>query len=169
MQSENTAKRILEFASHLDGIDVEILRQGLEISRLHRQIEQRFEHDWAQWGLSAVQVRILMSLFHNDEGTMTPALLSEEAILTRSAMTGALDSLEKLGHLERRRHAEDRRKVAVCLTPSGRAFLREHLPSLYRKIHRLMSHLTQQERAFFQRAYRKMLDLLVSDLLEDRK
>ena len=168
MPTENTTKRIVEFACRM-GIDQRTLREGLEIAGLHRQVEQVIENDLAGWGLTARQVEIMESLYHNTDGTMTPADLAVEVALTRSAMTSALDSLEKLGHTVRMPHPTDRRMVAISLTAQGREFISQRLPERYRKFHRVMSCLSSDERTILLRTYRKILDVLVRDIAADRK
>ncbi len=169
MPSESTIKRIVEFVSRMEGVDPQILHEGLEIARLHHQLEQIIENDLASEGLAARQVEIMESLYHNKEGTMTPAELSDEVSLTRSAMTSALDSLEKLGHTVRMPHPTDRRMVAVSLTPSGREFIRKRLPERYQKFHRIMSSLSKNERTLLVRTYKKMIDILVHEMVEGRR
>jgi DNA-binding MarR family transcriptional regulator len=169
MPSERTIKQIVEFASRLDGIDPNVIREGLEVAHLHHQLEQLIENDLAGWGLTARQVEIMESLFHNPDGTMTPADLADEVSLTRSAMTSSLDSLEKLGHTVRMSHPTDRRMVAICLTPSGREFIRQRLPQRYRRFHRVMSGLSKDERAIQLRTYRKVFDLLSSAIVAEPK
>lgn len=169
MPSQSTIKGIVAFAGRLKGIDVHVLHEGLEIARLHRQVEQVIENDLAGWGLTARQVEIMESLYHNPEGALTPADLSDEVGLTRSAMTSALDSLEKLGHTVRQPHPSDRRMVAISLTPSGRTFIGRHLPERYQRISRIMNSLSKNDRAALLNSYRKVLDLLACDMVEDRK
>jgi DNA-binding MarR family transcriptional regulator len=169
MPSESTTKRIMEFASRMEGIDPTILQEGLGIVHLHRQVEQVVENDMAGWGLTARQVEIMEALYHNTEGIMTPADLSDEVLLTRSAMTSSLDSLEKLGYTHRAPHPTDRRMVAISLTPSGRQFIGQRLPERYQKLHRIMSSLLSEERAILLRTYRKVIDMLVCDLVQERK
>jgi DNA-binding MarR family transcriptional regulator len=170
MPNENTIKQIMEFASHLDDIDLNVLGDGLEIARLHRQLEQVVENDLiAGWGLTARQVEIMESLYHNAEGTATPADLSEEVGLTRSAMTSVLDSLEKLGYTVRGPHPSDRRMVVITLTPTGRDFISLRLPERYQKLHRIIGTLSDQERTNLLHAYRKVLDALIGELKEIHK
>ena len=166
MPSHRTIHGIVDFASKLEGIDVGVLREGLEIARLHREVERAVENDLAGWGLTARQIEIMESLCHNAESVMTPADLSEEVGLTRSAMTSALDSLEKRGHTARALHPTDRRMVAISLTPSGREFIGQRLAERYRKVSRIMEALSKRERALLLDAYRKVLDLLASDMAE---
>ena len=164
MPSKSAIKRIVEFASRLKGVDPHILQQGLEIAHLHHRVEQIIENDLSRWGLTARQVEILESLFHNTEGTMTPADLADEVALSRSAMTSALDSLEKLGYTARAPHPSDRRMIAISLTQSGREFISRRLPERYQKFHRVMSSLSSRERTTLLQTYAKIIDLISSDM-----
>lgn len=169
MPSQSTIEGIVSFASRLKGIDLQVLREGFEIARLHRRVEQVIENDLAGWGLNARQVEIMEALFHNPEGTLTPADLSEMVGLTRSAITSALDSLEKLGHIVRRPHATDRRMIAISLTPPGRAFIEKHLPERYQRVHRIVGRLSKEERNSLLNMYAKVLEFLAADLVKGGK
>lgn len=166
MPSESTIKRIVEFASRLKGVDPLILQEGLWIAHLHHHLEQMIENDSAAWGLTARQVEIMEALYHNAEGTLTPADLSDEVGLTRSAMTSALDCLEKQHYTVRKPHPTDRRMVAISLTASAREFISKRLPERYQKFHRVMNSLSSNERKSLQQTYRKLLDLLKKEIGE---
>ncbi len=163
MPSQQTINGILDFASKLNEIDLEVLRKGLELANRHRKVEQAVEHDLAGWGLNARQIEILESLYHNPEGTLTPADLSDEVSLTRSAMTSALDSLERQGYTVRSSHPTDRRMVVISLTKTGLAFIEKHLPERYRKVHRIVSCLSEKERDCMLRSYTKIFEFISSD------
>lgn len=161
MPSHSTIHGIVEFASNIEGIDIGALREGLDIWRLHREVQRAVESDLAGWGLTLRQIEVMELLYHKAEGLTTPADLAEEVGLTRSAMTSTLDSLEKLGHTTRTPHPTDRRMLAVSLTPSGRDFIGERLVERYRKLSRIMDALSKRERALLLNAYGKVLDLLM--------
>lgn len=167
MLSENII-RIMEYVRSLDGIDPQVLQEGLEIARLHRQMEQVIENDMAGWGLTARQVEIMEYLYHGEEATMTPAELSDIVGLTRSAMTSALDSLENLGYTVRAPHPSDRRMIAITLTPAGRVFIAKRLPERYKKLYHVMDSLSKNERTVLIRVYRKVIELLVSGMKDER-
>lgn len=162
MPDEGTIGRIVEFGSRLKGVDARVLREGLEIVHLHRRLEQVMENDLTAWGLTPRQFQIMESLYHNAEGTATPAQLADEVSLSRSAMTSALDALEKLGHTARSPHPSDRRMLVISLTPSGRALIGQYLPDMYTRFSLVMGSLSARERAFLLRTYRKILDLVIS-------
>jgi MarR family transcriptional regulator, negative regulator of the multidrug operon emrRAB len=168
MPSRMTTERILDFASRIEGIDLDLLREGLEVISLHRRVEQVVEDDLADWGLTARQVEIMETLYHYAKGTLTPADLSDEVGLTRSAMTSALDSLEKLGHVVRKRHPTDRRMLAISLTPSGRTFIEGRLPERYQRICEVQDCLSKAERDSLLRSFVKVLDFLSADTAKRR-
>ena len=119
--------------------------------------------------MTARQVEIVEALYHNSEGTMTPADLSEEVGLTRSSMTGALDSLEKLGYITRMPHPSDRRMIIISLTSSGQQFINKHLPERYRRLFMIVSCLSSDERAVLLEGYKKVIDLLVNGIAGGKK
>jgi len=61
-------------------------------------------------------------------------------------MTGLLDGLEQKGMVKRLAHPEDRRKVSIQLTDTGRQVLDEMLPDYYSRIAKLMVKLSENER-----------------------
>jgi len=58
-------------------------------------------------------------------GPTQPARLAEISVMSRAAVTNALNTLERDGLVERRPLPDDRRAVAAALTPAGVAAVRE--------------------------------------------
>ncbi|WTW97889.1 MarR family transcriptional regulator [Streptomycetaceae bacterium NBC_01309] len=58
-------------------------------------------------------------------GPTQPARLAELSVMSRSALTNAVNTLERDGLVERRRTPEDKRAVIVALTPRGEAAVAE--------------------------------------------
>ena len=54
-----------------------------------------------------------------DHGPLSPSALGERLIVTRSTVTGVLDSLERRGFVRRTPHPTDRRSVVVEITSRG--------------------------------------------------
>ena len=128
MPSPHTTNRIIEFARRFDDLDLNLIEEGLRIAHLHHEIDREIETHTADWGLTARQVAIMEIMFHNADQTLTPAELADEVGLTRSAMTSALDALEKAGHATRAPHPSDRRMIAIALTDAGRKLMQQVLP-----------------------------------------
>ena len=164
MSREQLMSRIVEYARSCGQFDLEVLRDGFELIHLHRMIEQLVEENLAEKGISLRLVEIMECLFHHPDGVMTPADLSEEVNLSRSAMTSALDSLEKLGYAMRRPHPVDRRMFEISLTESGRSFIGGLLPERYEKFIRIMEATGEEERAMLLRTYRKIFNMLKAEL-----
>ncbi len=164
MSVSSTHERIVEYASQFKGIDCDVLRDGLELTHLHRTIEHLVEDYLADWGLNLRLVEIMECLFHQEGGVMTPADLATAVDLSRSAMTWALDSLEKLGYAVRQAHPTDRRMFEISLTESGQAFIKSRLGERYQKYARIMSVLTESDRSFLLQAYTKIINALQAEL-----
>ncbi|WP_344966774.1 MarR family transcriptional regulator [Streptosporangium fragile] len=58
-------------------------------------------------------------------GPTQPARLAEISVMSRSAVTNAVNTLERDGLVERRPVPGDRRALVVALTPAGEAAVRE--------------------------------------------
>lgn len=52
-------------------------------------------------------------------GEMETTALAEECDLAKGTLSGMLDTLERRGLVERKRHAQDGRRIIVSLTPDG--------------------------------------------------
>ncbi len=133
--------------------------EGLALVRLHRQVEMLMQARMAGSGLTATQLDILERLNVIADG-LSPTVLSDELVLSRSAMTGALDALERRGYARRTRHPTDRRRLGISLTPTGRELIERGLPERMRALHRVVGVLSPDERRTVIGAYRKVLNAL---------
>jgi DNA-binding MarR family transcriptional regulator len=71
-------------------------------------------------------------------------------------MTGLIDSLLKDGLVKKYQDTEDRRQVWVELTPKAEAFLKEIMPSHFKRIAKFMSAITREEGEQLIRISRKL-------------
>lgn len=58
-------------------------------------------------------------------GPTMPARLAELSVMSRSAVTNAVNTLERTGFVERRRSATDGRAITIALTSKGEESVRE--------------------------------------------
>jgi len=75
----------------------------------------------AGFGVGATEMMMLSQLYTT--GPCTPTDLAEFLSITTASMTALLDRLEAGGHIVRRRHPTDRRRILVELDPQARATL----------------------------------------------
>ncbi|QDU71093.1 MarR family transcriptional regulator [Mucisphaera calidilacus] len=158
MFSEQIIEGSIAFALEHTDVDEAVMRDGLSIIALHSAVDHAVETDiQARLGITKGQISVLKVIYHHPAGQVTPAELAEESDLTRSAITGVLDALEKLGHIERMPHPSDRRMILVVLSASGRAFAASCLKKHYQMVFEIMSRLTQRERQTLLSSYAKVL------------
>jgi len=170
MPNVETIKGIMDFARRLEkDIDLQAIRDGLQMMALHRKVEHASEEFLARWDLTPRQFEILEILYFSPDGVETPASLSDEVGLTRSAMTSVLDALEALGYIARGPHPKDRRMITISLAPVGREFIKERLPERYRSMADIVGGLLPTERQAMIQAYTKILDAIQEHLAEDQK
>nr|BFE84548.1 hypothetical protein GCM10020093_071490 [Planobispora longispora] len=80
-------------------------------------------------------------------GPTQPARLAEISVMSRSAVTNVVNTLERDGLVERRPVPEDRRAVTVALTAGGEAAVREAFAEQTRREQEWFSSLDAGERA----------------------
>jgi DNA-binding MarR family transcriptional regulator len=81
----------------------------------------------ATFGVGATEGSALGELYLN--GELTPTDLARRLRLTTPTTTEVLDRLERAGHVARKRHPHDRRKVLVSLDSETSATIERHAPA----------------------------------------
>jgi len=95
-------------------------------------------------GLTETELTALEQLV---ESSSTPSELARLMDVSTAASTGVVDRLERRGHVERRKHPTDRRRLEVHVTDQGRAELLRHLRPMIRVLADLDATLSAGERA----------------------
>lgn len=88
----------------------------------------------------------LVALEHLVESPSGPGELARLLEVSTAASTGVVDRLERRGHVERRPHAEDRRRTEVHVTTAGREEIVGHLMPMLVALRELDEGLSEQER-----------------------
>jgi DNA-binding MarR family transcriptional regulator len=111
-----------------------------------------------RWGLQLGEFDVLATIRRSGPPfTLAPSQLTKWLMLSPSGITSRLDRLEKLGFIERKASAEDRRSLLVVLTPVGKKVIDEAVTAHVANETKLLSALTAAER--------KTLDQLLRTLL----
>ena len=161
MVRQETIKKIIDYAKKIPELDPEMVRDGISIFHLHREIDILAEdYTSKRFGISARQFDTLEALFHKQDKLLTPAQLAEEVHLTRSAMTGTLDSLERKRYISRKAHPTDRRRIIISLTRKGADFCEDIMPERYKAMCRVMKSLSEEARENIQEVYGQVLSTL---------
>lgn len=140
----------------------------LDILRSLRRIVKRVEGASAQLeeahGITAPQLLCLHALVR--AGSLTQIELSREVRLSASTVVGVIDRLEAKGLVVRRRDAEDRRRIHVSPTDSGRAIERDAPEPLQHQVERGLAELPPGEQADIAAALERLVRLLEAERID---
>jgi DNA-binding MarR family transcriptional regulator len=90
----------------------------------------------------------LMAITHvSNAGTLGPSELAHRIDVTTGAVTALVDRLTERGHLERRPHPTDRRKLLVQVTPHALHEVMQHVMPLAVDVQAMAGTFTDGERA----------------------
>lgn len=79
-------------------------------------------------------------------GEMEARHLAGEANVTKGTLTGVLDTLERRGLVQRRRHQEDRRLVSVAITLAGEELIARIYPAFNAQESEIAALMTGRQR-----------------------
>lgn len=100
-----------------DGVDVYI---GRKISILARRIHRKIDKEASQYGITAVQARILGFIYcKSDKKDIFQRDIEEELDIRRSSVTSVLQLMEKNRYIKRVSVSEDARLKKIIITEKG--------------------------------------------------
>ncbi|MFD6321543.1 MarR family winged helix-turn-helix transcriptional regulator [Streptomyces sp. NPDC058442] len=110
----------------------------------------RVAHEFAQaHGLHPTDVQALVAILDagQDGSTepMTPGRLRRQLNLTSGAVTACIDRLERVGHIQRVRAADDRRVVHLYFAEPARGLIRDYFRPLARSTDIARGRFTPEE------------------------
>jgi DNA-binding MarR family transcriptional regulator len=160
MKDQRYTDMIIESLKTWPDKDKKIIHEGLFLLDIHREIEMVADIVGSKLGLHVRQIEILEILYNHPDMQLTPAQLADEVHLTRSTMTGNLDSLQKKGFVKRESHPDDRRMLLITLTQKGIDFCKEAMPQRYTDILMVMKGMSDDERKSLREIYEKLLGII---------
>lgn len=119
-------------------------------------------------GLSPSAFNVLMALHNTTDRTLEPCQLAQRLLISRPSVTGLLDTLQSKGLIDRLPHAEDRRRVLVCLTDEGLHLLESHFETHYREMNKLFDDLSADETAEMVGLLRRVRGAVPPDFVDVR-
>lgn len=103
--------------------------------------------------LTVSQFGVLEALYHL--GPLSQTQLGEKILKSNANLTTVVDSLEKKHHVIRKRDEEDRRKVAVHLTETGRKLIARVFPRHAKAVSLELEFLSKEEKTVLENILRK--------------
>ena len=134
------------------------------LGRMQLLAERAIESVFSAHGLQRGEFDVLAALRRSGAPfELAPSVLADTLMLSRAGMTGRLDRLESAGLVQRIADPADRRAIRVALTPDGRVRVDEVVTAHIENETRLLSSLSDHERAELDRIAR----ILLADLERD--
>lgn len=125
-------------------VEVAVVQIADQLERVTQQ-QQQFERQLAR--RLAVDATGLAAMEHlMRAGESTPSELSRKLGVSTAAMTLVVDRLAGAGHVSRRPHPTDRRKVVITATPATATTAQALVEPLTRGVETLISSLDTHER-----------------------
>ncbi len=143
------------------GETLDILRS---LRRIVRRVEAASVDLEASQGVTAPQLLCLRALVR--AGHLTQIELSREVHLSASTLVGVIDRLEAKGLVTRRRDAEDRRRIHVEPTESGRRTERASPEPLQHQLERGLDALPESERDAIAKSLVRLVGLLEAEHID---
>jgi MarR family 2-MHQ and catechol resistance regulon transcriptional repressor len=133
---------------------VRALNAFINLERASDALNGRLAPPLEAQGLTTGQFGILEALLHL--GPMCQHELGKKLLRSRGNITLVVDNLEKRGWVRRVRQKDDRRRVEIQLTPTGRRLIGRVFPTHAHAIAEEMTRLTAGEQETLRRICRKL-------------
>jgi DNA-binding MarR family transcriptional regulator len=137
VEREDSHGGIEQLAPTAEDLSAATRRLDVALARLHAALARRLQ----------VSQPELMAITHiSSEGVLGPTELAHRIDVTTGAVTALVDRLAERGHLERRPHPADRRKLLLTVTPHAREEVLRHITPLAQDIGALAGTFSEEER-----------------------
>ena len=117
----------------------------LNVRRTAARLESHFGRLFRRHGLSEATYNVLRILRASGEEGRCWSDIREDLVVPVPDVTRLIDRLEKSGHVERTRSADDRRKVFVRITPKGRGLVDGLDEPVRRMLRERLGHVSEAE------------------------
>jgi DNA-binding MarR family transcriptional regulator len=121
-----------------------------------------------QRGLPSSTALIVLEVLRGEGGPLAPSVVASRSFVSRPALSGVMETLERRGFLRRYPDPADRRGVLVEITSNGKETLERLLPELHRAEVRWTRGLSDSRKADLLRGLGQLQHHLRADPAEPR-
>lgn len=158
MRSDHVDSIVEQWARERPGLPTDALALVARILRLQRLLDDRVDRSLEGFGLNRGEMNVLATLRRSGPPyELTPTELYQGLLLSSGAMTNRIDHLEDRGYVRRTPDREDRRRVRVALTPSGRELIDRAMDLHVTDVESHLGFLDPDERAQLSSLLRRVL------------
>jgi len=122
-----------------------------------KTLDDLYNQHLGEYGLNTSSFLALVMLMGSEDNRLNPIDLSNALVASRTNVTRLTDELVAAGWVARNPSTEDRRRVDLSLTESGRALILRILPRIWNLIEQQWAGFSRDESTEFNRLLRKML------------
>ncbi|MCW2526084.1 MAG: pecS [Pseudonocardiales bacterium] len=126
------------------------------IARLHQAQAAASEASYAELGITNGDFAVLAALRRNEPKTLSAGDLIGELMISSGGVTQRVDRLADRGLVDRRSHPDDRRRIVITLTTSGRGCIDTALSQRLAAEEALLHDLSPRQRADLARLLSKL-------------
>jgi DNA-binding MarR family transcriptional regulator len=124
-------------------------QMGERYLAFHHRMFRAVNDEMNACGMSMARTKVLSRL--HEQGPTRQSVLAAEFGLSPHSITDIVDTLERLGHAERRPDPTDRRAKLVAITEAGEAGLEVAKATKHRLLQHIFGAMSQEDRATFLR------------------
>jgi DNA-binding MarR family transcriptional regulator len=151
-----------DFEDEFRGARADATEVFMNLARAGDLIMSLLERFLRDFGLPSASSLLVLEILRGElkltgEG-LAPSVIAERSVLSRAALTGIMDTLERRGLLRRSPATTDRRRSIVALTDEGLALTEQILPQLHRAEVIWTEGLSAQQKATLLRELRRLFD-----------
>lgn len=125
-----------------------------------KELDEVYNRFLAEFGLNSSSFLALAMLLSSEDNRLNPCHLSNALIASRTNVTRLSDDLVDAGWVDRKPSTEDRRRIELSLTESGRALVLQILPKVWQLIELQWAEFSAAEIAEFDRLLRKLMNTM---------
>ncbi len=129
----------------------------LALRRIMRSMDIASRQLISKYGITTPQLICLQHML--EHGPMTTGMLAQAVSLSPATVTGILDRMERRGLVTRERRPEDKRRVLVAITESGRGAAEAAPSYLAERLSHALEGLPEDDRRKIQRVILYLADL----------
>jgi len=126
-----------------------------------------YPEEWIGIDLAISKTELFVLLLVDQNGEVIMSQIADSINVPMSTATGIVDRLVKSRYLKRERSEADRRIVLIGLTDKGRALVEEFKGVIFKYIGMINEALTDEERQFLFKLFRKIVDVIGNQHVEN--
>ncbi len=156
--SDHVDHLVEQWARERPDLPTDALAVAARILRLQRFLDDRVDASLVSSGLNRGEMNVLATLRRaGPPHELTPTELYQGLLLSSGAMTNRIDHLEERGYVRRTPDHQDRRRIRVALTATGREVIDTAMEQHVADLEQHLGFLDPDEHQQLTRLLRRML------------